>query len=351
MEQLEARVGGTFWFWLDNRYAFISAGGEKDKATGIPIPHIAIKDTDKGDVYYYKPGRLICYWDNRLTYETVEIEESNRKRFSGPPGREVEVPMFNPDDQGKQVKYLVDDFNCQNIRPDELRMRVGNGGYARSIKPLRPGHGSIALEMNDSVPGWQAYIRQGGFWHKPSGERIALNLSHEFEIGTQINPNYWAPFLGRYVFNGGVTYSESSSGPQNPGAMRSYEARYAVNVTTFSPIDGSIVKIKKPTGLLSTVMPQGVFATRAGLLWTGAIRTPGLYLSQGEKMQKILDEYVDPKEIHIAPNGCKVKLMSYPDYRLSPGRMSGPAGAIIDFSQSPNTTRRNHLLIDFCRAQ
>lgn len=356
---VEPRVGGMA-FWMDNRYAMVWAGGPKDAATGIATPYLAILDTDSGEIFNYKPGRLMCYRDNRLTFETGPNDEAQRKRWNGPLGSEVEIPIFASvtSSQGKKFKYWVSEFDCENKPPDyELNKAAALFGVfrpkdrlrdvpKRTYDPLLPEHGFFSTEVKQ-VPDHE-YDKTT--WFKANGEKVQLDLNPPYEISS-VEARHWAPFLGRYVFQGSVMHSLAPHASHTTATYDGY-MNFGNFTATFSPLDGTVVKIHRPRILFDTVQTTAVFATRAGFLWVAGWGQPrGYYLSRGEEVKRIFDYEVDKVNTWISPDGCKI--MSYYNPKAvapGPSRMAGPLGALLDFSSSKEG-RKNMAIINLCKGE
>lgn len=359
--EVEPRVGGMV-FWMDNRYAMVWAGGPKDAVTGIPTPYLAILDTETGEIFNYKPGRLMCYRDNRLAYETGPNDVKQRKRWSGQPGQEMEIPIFatEPTKTGFRQQYVASDLHgCQNVRPlvdeaekaKELFGTFRPKGSAidlpkRGYAPLLPGHGFFSTEIESM----SEYEYSKVTWFKPDGEKIKLNLSNTYEI-SGVQARHWAPFLGRYIFQGSVSYITLAQGVRDSVNWNAYE-QFGHNTPTFSPLDGSVVKIPRPRYMLENVQASAVFATRAGMLWVGPPIGPrrGYYLNQGDAVKRVFDHEVHRENTWISPDGCKLMTYYDPQATSGPSRMSGPLGAVLDFA--PTRTGRKHMaIINFCKEE
>lgn len=359
--EVEPRVGGMA-FWMDNRYAMVWAGGPKDSTTGIATPYIAILDTDTGEIFNYKPGRLMCYRDNRLVYETGPNDVNQRKRWGGPLGQEMEVPIFatEPTNTGFRQQYVASDLHgCQNVQPlvDEIKKageifgtyrpaRSSRDVAKRTYESLLPNHGFFSSPGEDALK----YEYAKTTWFKPSGEQVQLDLNPPYEI-SEVQARHWAPFLGRYVFQGAVSYITLAQGVRSSINWNAYE-QFGHNTPTFSPLDGSVIKIPRPRYMLENVQASAVFATRAGMLWVGPPIGPrrGYYLNQGDAVKRIFDYEVHRENTWISPDGCKLMTYYDPQATSGPSRMSGPLGAVLDFA--PARTGRKHMaIINFCKEE
>lgn len=356
---VEPRVGGMV-FWMDNRYAMVWAGGPKDAATGIATPYLAILDTDSGEIFNYKPGRLMCYRDNHITFETGPNDEAKRKRWNGSIGNEVEIPIFATEvsAQEKKFKYWVSEFDCENKPPDfnlnKAKEMFGifrpkdrlNDVPKRTYRPLLPNHGFFSTEVKYEP----SHEYDKTTWFKASGEKAPLDLNPPYEISS-VEARHWAPFLGRYIFQGSVSYITLAQGVRDAINWNAYE-QFGHNTPTFSPLDGSVVKIPRPRYMLENVQASAIFATRAGMLWVGPPIGPrrGYYLNQGDAVKRIFDHEVHRENTWISPDGCKLMTYYDPQATSGPSRMSGPLGAVLDFA--PARTGRKHMaIINFCKEE
>lgn len=364
--EIAPRVGGMV-FWMDNRYAMVWAGGHKDPETGIATPYLAILDTDTGEIYDYKAGRLMCYRANRLTYETGPNDEHQRRRWTGAPGQETEIPIFatEPNANGWRETYVVGEFDCENrLRDEYIRKAEALFGkfqpadsprevYKRDIDPLLPEHGFLSTDMvrrlSTAIENRDRLV--GLTWFKSNGDRQELDLAWATEVRA-VEAKHWAPFLRRYVFQGGVLFNNL---PKRDGVRMPSDLIYRLedrrtSTATFSPDDGSIVKIRRPRYLLENVSTQAVYATRAGLLWVGSPVGParGYYLSRGEEVKRIFNYTVHRENTWISPDGCKVMSYFDPSEVSGPSRMAGALGGILDFSSS-SRGKKHMAIINLCK--
>lgn len=369
--ELDKYVVATFWYWMDNRYAITSAGYEKDPATGFKfnIPNIAIMDTETNSVYLHKKGRFFCYKGGNIAYETPEFDKNVRKRFYGEIGSERPVPRAYTSKDGKEKVYAIDEFfDCKNTRGYEEHKEIArekfgvrSDGFPKlDYVPLLSGHGFFSwgsesnkesASIHKSGAYWAKEI--GLDWYGPKGDKKWLELALSYEVDKEVKPNFWSAFLGRYVFNKNALFNRSPLGAHS--LLDDFGVQHSLYIVTFSPLDGSVVKVHKPEVVLDKVSTTGIFATRAGFLWTGDIATPGLFLSQGEKLKQVLDELVYPRDVNISPDGCKVKVWAYPNRRTtaSGGSFRGALGAVIAHS-APNPSgwdKSRHLLINVCTGE
>lgn len=358
---LPPRVGSKV-FWMDNRYAMIWAGGPKDKTTGNAIPYISILDTDSGEIFEYKAGRLVCYRNNHLVYETGSYKEGEQTRWSGLPGQEVELPARYTDktDKGEVTRnYWVDERDCENKRvnfawekaealfgrytPKNLGefQRPGTTYIRRSYWPLLNEHGFFSFDAAKNAEfGLKNKDRFSEItWFKPNGESMELELGPWSEVGSSIEAKQWSPFLGHYVFQAGIfIYGRPEGGHPN--------------TVFFSPKNGSIVRIHRPHYLFRNILTTAVYATRAGLLWVTSRVGPqrGYYLSQGDTVKRIFDYEVIPEYTWVSPDGCKIMTYYDPSASSGPSRMAGPLGGMFDFS-TPSSGRKHMAIINLCKIE
>ena len=321
--------------------------------------------------YPLRPGHILCYWNNTWAYVVGRYDDPNRKRYYGHVGRESEVPdnYFDNKEKSKYVNYRGDVFfGCKNTRgyeeyQDISREKFGvraDGLPKLDYIPLLPGHGffswgSASNTEFASLPKTGSYWTQkiGLDWYTPKGDKKWLELALSYEVDKEVKPNYWSAFLGRYIFNKNALFNRSPLGAHS--LLDDFGVQHSLYIVTFSPLDGSVIKVHKPEVVLDKVSTTGIFATRAGFLWTGDIATPGLFLSHGEKLKHILDELVDPRAVHISPDGCKVKVRAYPNRRMTAtgGSFRGALGAVIAHS-APNPSgwdKNRDLLINVCTGE
>lgn len=363
----EIMAGGT-WYWMDNRYAITTTHSVNPK-TGINEPVITLWDTDKVEKYMLRPGYILCYLNNAWAYAVGRYDDPDSKRYYGYVGRETEVPdHYYPNKaRSKAVNYRSDIyFGCKNTRgyeeyQDIAREKFGvreDGLPKLDYVPLLPGHGFFSFGSERNIPVssktgayWLKHI--GLDWYSPKGDKKWLELALSYEVDKEVRPNYWSAFLARYVFNKNALFNRSPLGAHS--LLDDFGVQYSLYIVTFSPLDGSVIKVHKPEVVLDKVSTTGIFATRAGFLWTGDIATPGLFLSQGEKLKHILDEHVHPRDVSISPDGCKVKVLAYPNRRAtaSGGSFRGVLGAVIAHS-APNPSgwdKNRDLLINVCTGE
>lgn len=187
-------------------------------------------------------------------------------------------------------------------------------------------------------------------WFRANSESIELDLVNNFEA-PEVEARHWAPFLGRYVLQGSVFYVTFAPGVRDPIRWDDF-ARFGFNTSTFSPLDGTVVRIRKPQYMLEKVQANAVFATRAGMLWVGPPigHARGYYLSQGQNVKRIFDYEVSEVNTWISPDGCKILSYYDPKAISAPSRISGPMGALFDFSSS-RSGRKYFAVINLCKGE
>lgn len=325
--------------WMDNRYLLVSLSNPdihpaKQKGIGsresrAPInERIYLLDSETGNTYYLKTGRLECYRENQIVYVTGTYDgltdhspyTNEIYKWIGPLGQETRYPYW----ESVRNTTKHNKFTCQKMDAKDARINIDEKAYFRTTW-LSPEHGFLAVDRKlyeEIFPASEYAIGVVGYktpdlskvkglsWYKPGGIRTFYpDLNFFDEVGT-VDHYARVPFLGRYVFSHGRSVTTD---------YRNYPDKPFKTVTLFSPTDGSIHKIvhKRELDLLKTNPP--VLATRAGLLWgvpyrvdaarstdeTGIVGIragPGLFLSQGEKFKQI----ADIGGAVVSPDGCRL---------------------------------------------
>ena len=319
--------------WMDSRYLIFEAIGSLNSDAIERNSMIYIADTSTGTLHPYKPGRLICYWQGKIIYETgpelgfSRPDVPGAQYWSGTMGSERPRSVWSTPAEGKKPRRLVYAQNtCDGTNtPEELRaselqwggaQQDGQGAPTELIwKPigLLPEHGIFAnhLPSRRALPYGEprdAYNKVE--WFKPDGSHVTLPLSFHFEIGPAERQE-WAPWLGTYVFSGaGLSYSTAPSATRTSESPSSTRYGRAGNVVLFNPKSSEITKVPRPPSLLNTAQLTKAWASRAGVLWqANSVRPWGIYLSQGEQVHRISERHV--VRMTMSPDGCQAAVLSY----------------------------------------
>lgn len=322
--------------WMDNRYLLVTLSnpdihpakqrGISSRESRAPInERIYVLDSDTGNTYFLKTGRLECYWANQIVYLTGTYDgqsdnspyKNETYKWIGPLGQETRYPFWESEKNTTKHSELTcqktDVWEGKNIDSEKFQF----------TERLFPAHGYLAMDKKlflekkrlvETYPVWKQasdFSRFKGIeWHKSDGSKVNYpDLNFYDEVGWPIPPESWAPFIGRYVFGNGRSVIKD---------YQNYPYKPFKTVTLFSPTDGSVYKMihKRELDLLKTNPPH---ATRAGLLWYVPFRTdaarqtnetgivgirsgPGLFLSQGEKFKQIAGIGATV----VSPDGCRL---------------------------------------------
>lgn len=324
--------------WMDNRYLLITLSnpdihpakqkGISSRESRAPInERIYVLDSDTGNTYYLKTGRLECYWANQIVYITGTYDglrdnspyKNETYKWIGPLGQETRYSLW--ENEKSTTKH--NEFTCQKMEAKDARKNIDEKTYFRTTR-LSPEHGFLAVDRKlyeEVFPASEYAIGVVGYktpdlskvkglsWYKPNGTRAFYPDVNFFDEVGGVAHYEWAPFLGRYAFSMGRSVTTD---------YRNYLDKPFKTVTLFSPSDGSIYKVilKRELDLLKTNFAH---ATRAGLLWGVPYRTdsarsigggptigvragPGLFLSQGEEFKQI----ANIGGTVVSPDGCRI---------------------------------------------
>lgn len=316
--------------WMDNDRVIFSAFRKDVPRSSDPEGlRIVIWDTAKDSVTPYAEGKLLCYNEGRIVYQTEATKFISRgvaieKGKIGEMGKEQSVELGASD-----TNWLFNPYSCNSYGSlgystwDEIHRP--NPGMR--ILRLREDHGYLDLYTNNRK--WVETITQKGGETGPKLIQLREVTGIEYVPENKYLIKYYRPGqppieLG--IVNGGITgrpvfskYANAYVLDQLIPDRRSVEAsqphQFPVGppaVHLLSP-EGELTTIKYPDNLYndSKRRAQKINVTRSGLvigLPTQSFRPmlgdTGMLLVRGDKVIKIMDGQVD--DVDVSPDGCKV---------------------------------------------
>lgn len=145
--------------WMDNRYLLVSLSnpdihpakqkGISSRESRAPInERIYVLDSETGNTYYLKTGRLECYWANQIVYITGTYDglagnspyKNEIFKWIGPLGQETRYPLW----ESEKSTTKHSEFTCQ--KTDVWEGKNIDEKKFQFTERLFPAHGYLAMD-------------------------------------------------------------------------------------------------------------------------------------------------------------------------------------------------------------
>jgi hypothetical protein len=299
--------------WMDNDRVIFSSSkpGAKPEDKRYPTgetSQIVIWDTTKDSVTVYADGFLQCYSDGRVIYQISYGFDGGlwtEKRRVGEMGKEQDMSLSWPGSPPLERGYNNYSCNSYSSLGYTTWQEIYRPQSSFNVARLHEDHGYLDLYTKQKlIPGVKFY-RENDYpikYYRPGQPPIELGIVRGGITGRPV----FSKYANAYVLDQlipdrrSVEASQPHQFPVGPPAVH-----------LLSP-EGEITTLTYPDALYQITTAYRINISRAGLLIAAAAgerfnpswKTTGLFLARGEKVVKLVNDYVRSAE--VSPDGCKV---------------------------------------------
>lgn len=297
-------TSGDGFVWLDDhRIAFVSSKSFRHDADDTQHVLAIWNVGEKPEIFREKVTGINCYDNKELGYWRLNRWTGKANKFESFKG-----PL------GKEKPW--DKLACKRYRRNFTLPLMGNGcecldgrnepWVTRNAYPLQPGHGWIDLGSDWKTVG--SLDNLPVTYHRPAGGAVPMPFKSREWIRLSFHP-----FRGAYFIEGDY-FNLSTKGNQSPWPKNL--PRYA----WWLEPDGKVTPIVIPPimqnkrGYWGELVPTKIgiaTVSRGGEKSNHDPGEQGVYLINGEHVEKILDGTVD--RMGVSPNGCRLAVANAPN--------------------------------------